>query len=230
MIPFRSLRRSPLYRTSYLLPVLLRLISLILVQPADLAQTRYKRPKPSDFVQMIASRAKANFDYRLRKIGEIAMQAPNKNPSRAPLRSTAPLTATIRPVKEAAARLKRRVGRFKVYDLLEAIYRVYIDWKRYKLAKRSARIIADEMNIVRRKGMSTIRVLIDAVNTDADFKQKSRWVRALEYVYSENVSPSRFRKFVRTRGGVAGCARLAVQVNRKRRRPRRECVEGDWDD
>lgn len=73
-------------------------------------------------------------------------------------------------------------------------------------------------------------MLIEAVQPNADFKQKSRWVRALEYVYSENVSPSRFRKFVRTRGGVAGCARLAVQVKRKRRRSRRDCVEDDWDD
>jgi hypothetical protein len=74
-------------------------------------------------------------------------------------------------------------------------------------------------NIARRKGMSPIRVLIEATLPEADLKQKSRWVRALEYVYSENESPSQFRKFIRTRGGVAGCARLAVNANRKRRRP-----------
>jgi len=135
------------------------------------------------------------------------------------------LEAAIQPAKEAAARLKRRVGRFEIYELLEAIYRVYIDWKRRKTAKRSAHALADQLDIVRRKGMRPIRILIEATLPSADLKQKSRWVRALEYVYSENVSPSQFRKFVRNRGGLAGCAGLAVNVSRKRRRP-----GGDWND
>ena len=137
--------------------------------------------------------------------------------------------ATIQPATEAAARLKQPVGRFEIYDFLKAIYRVYIDWKRRNIVKRSARTLADEMNIARRTGMSSIRVLIEATLPSADFKQKSRWVRALEYVHSENVSPSRFRKFVRANGGLAGCARLAAQGHRKRRRPRRNHGEGDWD-
>jgi hypothetical protein len=135
------------------------------------------------------------------------------------------LAAAIQPAKEAAARLKRRVDRFEIYNLLEVIYRVYVGWKRRKIAKRSARALADEMNIVRRKGMSPIRIMIEATLPNANLKQKSRWVRALEYIYAESVPPSRFRKFIRTRGGVAGCARLAVNVSRKRRRP-----GGDWND
>ncbi len=127
-------------------------------------------------------------------------------------------------MKETVAKLRRRSGRFELYDLLEAVYRVYIDWKRRKIAKRSARTLADEMNIVRRKGMSPIRVLVEATLPSADLKQKSRWVRALEYVYSENVPPCRLRKFIRTHGGVAGCACLAASVGRKRRRP-----GGDWE-
>jgi len=151
--------------------------------------------------------------------------------SRASRRSISPeLAAAILPVQEAAARLKRRCGRFEIYDFLGTIYRVYTGWKRRKIAKRSASRLAYEMNIFRRKGMSPIRVLIEATLPDADFKQKSRWVRALEHAYSENVPAKGFRQFVRRHGGLAGCARLAVQVNRKRRRPRRDCVEGDWDD
>jgi len=154
------------------------------------------------------------------------MSTTQANPRRAPRQTVSPdLAAAIQPAKEAAARLRRRVGRFEIYDLLEAIYRVYVDWKRHKIAKRSARALADGLNIVRRKSMSPIRVLIEASLPRAHFKQKSRWVRALEYVYSETVSPSKFRKFVRARGGLAGCARQAVSVNRKRRRP-----EGDWND
>jgi hypothetical protein len=99
-----------------------------------------------------------------------------------------------------------RTGRSELYEPLETVYGLYIDWKLRKIAKQSAQIFADELSIVRRKGMSPIR--------------------AMGYVYSENVSPSRIRKVVCSRGGVAGCARLAVQ--RKRRRPRHDCVEGDW--
>lgn len=154
------------------------------------------------------------------------MRAIKMSPGRAPRRTRlSQFAATIQPAKEAAVRLKQRVGRFAAYDFLEAIYRVHIDWKCRKIANRSAQTLANELSIVRRKGMSTIRILIEAVLPEADFKQKSRWVRALEYVYSENVLPTRFRKFVRTSGGVAGCARLAVHVSRKRRRP-----GGDWID
>jgi hypothetical protein len=140
------------------------------------------------------------------------------------------LTAAIRPAKEAAAQLRRRVGRFEIYDLLGAIYRIHRDWKRRKISRRSARRLARGLGVVQRRGMSPIRVLIEATLPEADSKQKSRWVRALEYIYSEDVPAKEFRKFVRRHEGLAGCARLAVPVNRKRRQPRRDCFEGDWGD
>jgi hypothetical protein len=138
--------------------------------------------------------------------------------------STAPLT-TIQSVRKAATRLNRRTGRFEIYGYLEAVYSVFVGWKVRKIAKRSSRELAEELDIVRRKGMSPIRILIEATLPRAHFKHKSRWVRALEYVRSQHVSPSDFSHFVRTRGGLAGCARLAVGINRKRRRP-----AGDWND
>lgn len=69
------------------------------------------------------------------------------------------------------------------------------------LCRQPARILAISFK--------TIRVLVEATLPSAGLKQKSRWVRALEYVHSENVSPSHFRKFVRHCGGLAGCAALA---------------------
>jgi len=150
------------------------------------------------------------------------VRATQTNPSR---RSLSPeLNTFIQLIKKVTARIGIRSGRFDLYDFLEAIYRVYVAWKRSKTAKRSARALATQISLVHRKGMSPIRVLIEATLPDADFKQKSRWVRALEYVHSEDVAPSQFRRFIGGHGGVAGCARLAVEVNRKRRRP-----GGDWD-
>src|ERR1700722_11192509 len=116
------------------------------------------------------------------------MKTTQTNSSRALRRSTPPKSAAaIQPAKEAAARLKQRGGRFEVYSFLTSIYRVYMDWKRRKTAKRSAHALADELNIVRRKGTNPIRILIEATLPGANLKQKSRWVRALEYAYSENV-------------------------------------------
>lgn len=158
------------------------------------------------------------------------MQIARSSATRAAHQTSSPELAAIRPAKEAAARLRRRGARFTIYDFLGAVYCVYSDWKRHKRATRSARKLADELEIIRRKGMSPIRILIEATLPETDFKQKSRWVRAPEYIYSEDVPPSRFRKFVRANGGLAGCARLAAQEHRKRRRPRRNNGEGDWDD
>jgi hypothetical protein len=145
-------------------------------------------------------------------------------------RPASTISATIRPLQRAAKRLKQSRERFEIRDLLEMIYSTYIDWKLRKIAKRLARTVADEMNVVRRRGMSPIRILIEATLPSADLKQKSRWVRALEYISSKDVSPSRFRDFVRTRGGISGCARRAVRVARKRKPSHRECIAGYWDD
>jgi hypothetical protein len=153
------------------------------------------------------------------------MSRSKMSPTRTAAQASIDATSSIQLVKKAAARRNRRTGRFGIYGYLEAVYSVYVGWKCRKNARRLARELANKLNIAQRRGVSPIRIIIDATLPDAHFKQKSRWVRALEHVYSENVSPSRFHNFVRARGGVAGCARLAVQSGRKRRRP-----GGDWND
>jgi len=145
--------------------------------------------------------------------------------SRRPARSRTEAIEAILPAKRAAAVLHQQHGRFEIYNFLKSIHRIYRTWERQRVAKVSARTLADEMNIVRRKGMSPIRVLIEATLPDADLKEKSRWVRALEYLASEDVPTQEFKRFIRANGGLAGCARLAAEVNRKRRRP-----GGDWND
>jgi hypothetical protein len=135
------------------------------------------------------------------------------------------LNTVIHPIKKVAIGIGARSARFRLYDFLEATYRVYVDWKRSKAANRSARALVSQLALVQRKGTSPIRVLIEATLPNADLKQKSRWVRALEYVHSEDVPPSQFRRFLGNHGGLTGCAHLAVQAGRKRRRP-----GGDWND
>jgi hypothetical protein len=144
---------------------------------------------------------------------------------RATRRESIELADTIRSAKEAAARLNKRVGRFEIYSFLKSIYRVYMRWKDRRVARRSARLMAQDLSITRRKGASPMRVTIEATFPRADLRQKSRWVRALEYLASEGVPAHEFKRVIRANGGLAGCARLAAEANRKRRRP-----GGDWTD
>jgi len=144
---------------------------------------------------------------------------------RATRRASIELADTIQSAKDAAAGLNKRVGRFEIYSFLKSIYRVYMRWKDRGDARRSARLLAQELSISRRKATSPIRVLIDATFPGGDLRQKSRWVRALEYLASRDVPTHEFKRFIRANGGLAGCARLAAERSRKRRRP-----GGDWSD
>jgi hypothetical protein len=181
-----------------------------------------KRPV---FARIIASREKANFDYRMKSIGEILMREALASNIRVTRRASIELVDTIQSAKEAAAKLNERVGRFEIYSFLKCIYRMYMRWKDRRVARPSARLMAHELSITRRKGTSPMRVLIEATFPGADLRQKSRWVRALEYLASEDVPIREFKRFIRANGGLAGCARLAAQANGKRRRP-----GGDWND
>jgi hypothetical protein len=126
----------------------------------------------------------------------------------------------IEPVTTAAHKLESRTGRFEIYDYLSAVYRIYRHWKRRKIAHRTARLLSYGLDIPRRKGVSPIRILIEATFPSADSRQKSRWVRALQYASSEGASADELRSFFRSRLGVAGCAHLAAKHQPKQNRLR----------
>jgi hypothetical protein len=153
-----------------------------------------------------------------------------KRPSNKPQsRSTTPL-GTIKNLKQLARNASASMDRFEIYKYLEAVYRVYVGWKDHSVAKRASRALARKMSIKRRSGRSSLRILIEATLPEANHKQKSRWVRALEYVYSERISAKKFHAFVRRHAGLAGCARLAASACPKWSRSPLECREAPWDD
>ena len=131
----------------------------------------------------------------------------------------------IEPVTTAAYKLESRTGRFEIYEYLSAVYRMYRRWKRRKIAHRTARLLAYRLNICRRRGVSPIRILIEATFPSADSKQKSRWVRALQYASSEDASADELRSFFRSSRGVAGCAHLAAKHQPKKNRHRNAWVD-----
>jgi hypothetical protein len=131
----------------------------------------------------------------------------------------------IEPVTTSAHKLESRTGRFEIYVYLSAVYRIYRGWKRRKIAHRTARLMAHRLDIPRRKGVSPIRILIEATFPSADSRQKSRWVRALQYASSEDASPHELRSFFRSSQGVAGCAHLAAKHQPKQNRRRNAWVD-----
>lgn len=131
----------------------------------------------------------------------------------------------IGPALERATKLRHCPGRFGVYEYLTCVYATYRKWKHHRVARRTARAIALRMNIPWRKGVSPIRILIEATNPSAAPKQKSRWVRALQFASSEDQPTKGLTRFFRARRGIAGCARLAAK-----HQPKKDRRKSSWDD
>jgi hypothetical protein len=122
-------------------------------------------------------------------------------------------------------RMKSNQRQFEIYSYLSLIYRTYRSWKRRKIARKTARLIAHQLDIPWRKNVSPIRILIEATLPSADPKQKSRWVRALQYASLKAAPAKSLKEFFRARHGIAGCARLAAK-----RKPRQDRTRNDWAD
>ena len=126
-------------------------------------------------------------------------------------------------ISNAVPRKAGAHGRFKAYGYLAAVYSIYAVWSKNGIASRKARIIARACNIPTRKGVSALRIIIDVTWPDAERKQKSRWVRALERAHDLGAAPRRLIPFIKANGGIAGCAALAAQDDPKKRTDR-----NDW--
>jgi hypothetical protein len=133
----------------------------------------------------------------------------------------------IEPVNTAAYKLGSRTGRFEIYEYLSAVYRMYRRWKHRKIAQRTARLMAHRLDLPRRKGVSPIRILIEATFPSADYKQKSRWVRALQYASSEGASADELGSFFRSRRGVAGLSCTRFRRHRVRCFMEQEVRDGE---
>ena len=102
-----------------------------------------------------------------------------------------------------------RHGKTDFYEYLEAVLKLYADWKAgdkvKKRVPRLARLYKNEVKL--RKNTHPIRAIIDASsNQKADVK--SEWTRALQYALKQKsqVKNVGLKKFLEINGGVAGCA------------------------
>jgi hypothetical protein len=126
-------------------------------------------------------------------------------------------------VRKLANKVKRQNGRFEFYNYLTGVYRLNRRWRHSGLDNTTARRVARQLALPWRKDTSAIRIIIEATFPIATSKQKSRWVRALQFAAEENTRSKELKELFRSKGGVAGCAQAAA-----RRDPRRETLRDDW--
>jgi hypothetical protein len=134
-----------------------------------------------------------------------------------PLKSDQQLRKTIDELRELERKCFASRSRFAFYDYLAAVFELYVQLKRTKQAKASARRIAELFRLRKQKQAHPIRVIIDATST-ADLKTRSRWSRALRYAWYELRTSTDFVAFLRENGGPAGCARQFAAITKKDRR------------
>jgi hypothetical protein len=109
-------------------------------------------------------------------------------------------------------------SRFAFYDYLAAVFELYVQLRRTKQTKRTARLIGKLFGFHNQRRKHPIRVIIDATSS-ADNKTKSRWTRALRYAWYKRKTWRDLKTFLRENGGPAGCAEQFAAVHPKARYP-----------
>jgi hypothetical protein len=88
-----------------------------------------------------------------------------------------------------------------------------------------AKKVARHLGLPWRRGTSPFRIIIEATFPTEELKQKSRWVRALEFAVEEKTSANDLEDLFRSKGGVSGCASNAARFDPKRRTNRDDWAE-----
>lgn len=114
---------------------------------------------------------------------------------------------TVRKIEEKV--FGPRHGKTDFYEYLEAVLKLYADWKAgdkvKKRVPRLARLYKDEVKL--RKNTHPIRAIIDA-SSKQKTDVKSEWTRALQFALKNKsqVKNVGLMAFLESNGGVAGCA------------------------
>ena len=130
------------------------------------------------------------------------------------MKSDQQLRKTIDELRELERKCFASRSRFAFYDYLAAVFELYVQLKRTKQAKQSAKSIAKLFGLRKQNRRHPIRVIIDATST-ADLKTRSRWSWALRYAWYERRTWRDLRTFLRENGGPAGCADSCASIKEK---------------
>jgi len=135
-----------------------------------------------------------------------------------PLKSDRQLRKTIDDLRELERKCFASRSRFAFYEYLAAVFELYVQLRRRKQAKPTARRIANLFGLRRPNRTHPIRTIIDATST-TDIKTRSRWTRALKYAWRERKTWKDLDAFLRENGGPAGCADQFAAINPRGRYP-----------
>ena len=128
------------------------------------------------------------------------------------------LQGIIKTLKKSAAKHRNdtRPGRrrFGLYRYLRDVYRVFLELRSRRIARKATRQIAKISKLPLRGKTHPIRILIEASAGPEDPRQKSRWSQALKYAYGWRQPAKGLKWFFQVNGGIAGSARKYA-VNRK---------------
>ncbi|MVT63949.1 hypothetical protein GPL21_02305 [Bradyrhizobium pachyrhizi] len=131
------------------------------------------------------------------------------------------IRARLNRVRKVAKKITRSEKRFADYRYLRAVYRAFHTLGDDNLLPILARVACQEYSIPKRAGTHPLRTIIDAtVTAPIDLRTRSRWARALEWAFDQEVRPDELIWFLKANNGIAGCARLANMALPRSRRPR----------
>jgi hypothetical protein len=123
-------------------------------------------------------------------------------------------------LRAAANRMKASRTRQSAYQFLSAVYRTYWIWSKRRVAREKVKALASASDKISQKHHHAFRTMLDAADCSPEAKVLSRWTRAMEYALDRDINPANLQHFLKRKGGIAGCARLAAKQLSKRRTSR----------
>jgi hypothetical protein len=130
-------------------------------------------------------------------------------------RSTRAMKQDLAKVAAAWGKMQKTRDRDAIYGYLEAVYDLVQDWERRGRADRKARRALRARGLKSWPNIEPFAVAI-ACTSEVDGKTRSKWSRALQYVSWYNRDQKPFKKFMKSKGGINGCASLfAHRLGRK---------------
>jgi hypothetical protein len=94
-----------------------------------------------------------------------------------------------------------------VYLFLQAVYDLVGEWERRGRADRKARRALRARDLKAPKYPEPYAAVI-ACTSNADIKARSKWARALQFVCWYNCHRKPLKEFIKSKGGINGCASL----------------------
>lgn len=103
------------------------------------------------------------------------------------------------------------------YRYLEAVFRLYSQWKAGGVSKKRAAQVASMYEVKLRTNTHPLRVIIET-SSEQNADVKSRWTRALQYAWKRRheIDEVGFVQFLEGNGGVRGCADKIAEINPKK--------------